>query len=96
MRRGRTIFAVATMLWAFRLGVFNVGFADDKGQPAISVQEATRIVQEHFPGARILEVKLATEDGRLVYEVELVTAEGQKKELHLDAMSGKIVKTEHD
>lgn len=99
MRRGLAVFTVAAMPWMFWLGVFNFGFADEtgqKGQAVISAQEATRIVQEQFPGARILELESDIEDGRLVYEVELATAEGQKKELHLDAMNGKIVKAEHD
>jgi uncharacterized membrane protein YkoI len=38
------------------------------------------------------EIELETEDGRLVHEVELTTAKGEKKELHVNAMSGKIEK----
>ncbi len=49
-----------------------------------------------FPNARALEIELDTEDGKLVYEVELITAEGQKRELHVNAVTGTIEKIKHD
>jgi uncharacterized membrane protein YkoI len=77
---------------------FSTGFADDDRQAkvAITVQEASQIVMNQFPSARILEIELESEDSKAVYEVELITAEGQKKEVHVDAVSGAIHKVEHD
>jgi uncharacterized membrane protein YkoI len=39
---------------------------------------------------------LDTEDGGLVYEVELVTAEEQKKEMYVNAVNGQIEKVKND
>jgi uncharacterized membrane protein YkoI len=77
---------------------FADSFADDNRQVkvAITVQEASQIVMNQFPSARILEIELENEDSRAIYEVELITAEGQKKEVHVDAVSGAIHKVEHD
>jgi uncharacterized membrane protein YkoI len=83
----------ALAVWLMNSGL---GMADEGHQAKIDTQEVTRIVQTQYPDARISEIELETEDGRLVYEVELVTKDGQKKELHVNAMSGKIEKTEPD
>mgnify|MGYP001827751128 CR=1 FL=1 len=47
------------------------------------------------PG-RILEVELEREDGRLVYELELLDADGQVWELYYDAVSGQLLQTERE
>lgn len=91
-RTGAAILA----LGMFVLGPLNGAFGDDRVQPKIDAQEATKIIQAQFPNARIHEMELDSEDGRLVYEVELLTQEGQKKELHVDAMTGAISKVEDD
>lgn len=80
----------------FGLAFLGAKAADETRQVPINVQEASRIVLSEFPNARILEMELDDEDGRLVYEVELVTAEGQKKELHINAFNGQIEKIERD
>lgn len=88
--------ALATILILFGIGMFGISFGEDTRTPVLDMQEATRIVLTQFPNARILETELDTEDGRLVYEVELITAEGQKKEVHVNATTGRIEKIEHD
>ncbi len=45
------------------------------------------------PG-RILEVELEREDGRLVYELELLDADGRVWEIYYDAVSGRLLETE--
>lgn len=88
--------ALATILIFFGIGMFGISFGEEPHTPVLDMQEATRIVLTEFPNARIQEIELDTEDGRLVYEVELVTAEGQKKELHVNATTGRIERVEHD
>lgn len=85
-----------TSLINFGIGMFGISFGEEPHSPAVDMRQATQIVLEQFPNARILEMELETDDGRLVYEVELVTAEGQKKELHVNATTGRIEKMEHD
>ncbi len=88
--------ALAASLIIFGMETLGMSYGEERQAPAIDMQEATRIVQANFPNARILEMELDTEDGRLVYEVELVTADGQKKELHVNATTGRIEKMAHD
>ena len=96
MRRVTVIVVVMLVLWMFWLGFFSLGSAEQNAQPAVSMQEATRIVETQYPNSRILEIELDTEDGQLVYQVELLTQEGQKKELHVNATTGRIDKVEND
>ncbi|MCQ4347084.1 PepSY domain-containing protein [Pseudomonas stutzeri] len=51
---------------------------------------------ERYPGARLLEAELEEEDGLYVYEVELLTAGGQVRELEFDAGTGRLLKDEED
>ncbi|WP_447972219.1 PepSY domain-containing protein [Nitrospira sp. Kam-Ns4a] len=70
--------------------------ADEQSAPLLDAQEVTRIVLAEFPRATIDEIELETEDGRLVYEVELITADGHERELHVDAKTGKMIKIKRD
>jgi uncharacterized membrane protein YkoI len=55
----------------------------------VDIQEATRIVHTQFPNARIMEIELHNEDGKLVYEVERRMYQGEKKEAQVNSLSGK-------
>ena len=88
--------ALATILVLFGIGMFGTSFGEERQTAAVDMQEATRIVLTEFPNARIVEMELDREHGQLVYEVELVTAEGQKKEVHVNATTGRIEKIQQD
>jgi uncharacterized membrane protein YkoI len=96
MRKGTIVLAIVVMLWLMWLGIFNFVLAEEGRQPKIDRQEATVLVLIAFPNSRILEMELESEDGNLIYEVELMTEEGQKKEVHINAMNGDIEKVVHD
>ncbi len=51
---------------------------------------------QRHPGARLLEAELEEEDGRYIYEIELLTRGGQVRELDFDAASGRLLKDEED
>ncbi|AWT11420.1 PepSY domain-containing protein [Stutzerimonas frequens] len=51
---------------------------------------------EHHPGASLLEAELEEEDGRYVYEIELLTTQGVARELEFDARDGRLIKDEED
>ncbi len=61
----------------------------------ISIDDAMTIALEQIPG-EVVKVELDTENGLLVYEVDIVTMEGLKYELEIDAQSGAIVKIKRD
>lgn len=68
----------------------------DPGQaPAVSMEEAIAGVRE--AGAqRILESEYEREDGRAVYEVKYIDADGRTRETYIDAMDGSTLDSEYD
>lgn len=52
-------------------------------------------LDRHF-GSRLLEAELEEDDDLYVYEVELLTRDGQVRELEFDAASGRLLKDEED
>jgi uncharacterized membrane protein YkoI len=59
------------------------------GMPRISLQEAAQIALQALPG-QLLRVELDTENGRLVYEVDIRTNYGIY-EIVIDAYTGSII-----
>ena len=51
---------------------------------------------ERHPKARLLELELEEKHGRYVYEVELLTVQGQVRELKFDASSGEPIEDGED
>ena len=60
----------------------------------LPLEQMLQQARERYPDAELLEVELEEEDGILVYEVELITAEGSIRELELDARDGRLLKDE--
>ncbi len=58
----------------------------------ISLQDATAAATKATSG-KVLEAALDREDGFLVYEIEILMANGSKKELLIDAGDGKVLLT---
>ncbi len=62
-------------------------------------EQVLAIAVGRYPGASILDVELEEEDGRYVYELELLTAadafrEGHVRELEIDARTGAVLQDE--
>jgi len=53
------------------------------------------IVGQRVPGD-VIKVKLEEDDGRIEYEVKVLTPTGRVIEIELDARTGQILKTEED
>jgi len=85
--KGLVIGAVG--LW---LIVLSLKPADEEHLRRIGDQEAARIVENRFPGSHVREVEVNRERGLLVYEVEM--ADGRKKEVEINTLTGQIVKIE--
>lgn len=67
------------------------GTASDKGY--IGSEKATQIALENAPDATVLSSKLDYEDGRMVYEIELIK-DNVKYEFDIDAATGEVVKSD--
>ncbi len=79
----RKTFLMATIITVLTLSVVPA-FAAKKS--AITLEEAVKIAREHAPGELI---KVERERG--LYEVKLLTQEGKRVELYIDAETGKVV-----
>lgn len=61
----------------------------------ISIEDAIRIARERVPG-EVVKVELEREHGRLIYEVEIISNQGPKYEIDIDATTGQIIEIELD
>ncbi|HSP32510.1 MAG TPA: PepSY domain-containing protein [Halomonas sp.] len=59
------------------------------------LQEFIDDAQERFPG-RFLEAELEWDDGRYVYELEIVTRTNRVLELEYDAVTGRLLDVDED
>lgn len=62
----------------------------------LSYADAIDVVLEQYPGATVVELDLDEEDGAVVWEAEVVTADHVKYEMEIDAVSGKILQNERE
>lgn len=55
-------------------------------------------VMQRYPDAQLLEAELEerTGTGRYLYDIELLTRDGETRELELDARDGRLLKDEED
>ena len=56
----------------------------------ITVEQAIKTATDKTPGV-VIEAELEKKDGKVVWEVEVVTAEGKTAEIHVDADSGVVM-----
>ncbi|WNM59947.1 PepSY domain-containing protein [Candidatus Nitrospira allomarina] len=99
MKRLHTI----SLLGATALLLTSVGLAmsqDGKDKAAaanlsasVTMEEAIKTATTQFPG-KVLEAELESEDGKVMYEVEIVNASGEIREFEIDAQSGKVLSSE--
>ncbi|MDO6561855.1 PepSY domain-containing protein [Amphritea sp. 1_MG-2023] len=45
---------------------------------------------------RLLDLEVEEEDHRLIYEIEVLGADGEVREFHIDAENGRVLKEERD
>ena len=60
----------------------------------LALDDILERVRERYPDARLLETELERDDGRYIYEMEILTREGQVRELETDATTGRILEDE--
>jgi uncharacterized membrane protein YkoI len=62
----------------------------------LALDDILEQVRERYPAARLLEAELERDDGRYVYEMEILTREGQVRELEVDAADATILEDEEE
>ncbi|HLR69289.1 PepSY domain-containing protein [Virgibacillus alimentarius] len=61
----------------------------------VSIEEAMNIALEQVPG-QVVKIELEQEHGILVYEVDIITAQGAKYKVEVDVNTGGVVNIELD
>lgn len=61
----------------------------------ISIDDAMAIALERVPG-EVVKVELDTENGLLIYEVDIINMQGIKYEVEIDAQSGEVMRIKRD
>lgn len=81
-----------------------VAHADDDYIEARRLQDAGEIlsldsllknIRPEFPG-KILEIELENEDGKIVYEVEILGDDGIVREIYINAKTGKLLSVKEE
>lgn len=55
-----------------------------------------KVAMARYPGAQLLETDLEHDDGELIYEIELLTADGVVREVEIDARDARVVRDKMD
>lgn len=61
----------------------------------MALDDILKIIRQTFPG-KLLEVELEIENGKIVYEIEILGADGIVKEVYINAKTGKLISIKED
>jgi len=99
-----TVFALALILAAGTLAVAGAASADEKEKKGkaemaaaakVTIDEAVKTASEKVSG-KVIEAELEHKHNKLVWEVEVVTAENKVMEVHIDADTGDVIDVEEE
>ncbi|MBD9590171.1 PepSY domain-containing protein [Pseudomonas sp. PDM03] len=62
----------------------------------LPLEQVVKQALERYPGSKLLEAELEEKHDVYIYEVELLTTEGEVRELDLDATTGELLKDKED
>lgn len=54
----------------------------------ITMEEAVRAASKAVPGGKVVQAELGKEDGRTVYEIEVIDANKKTQKVYVDAQTG--------
>ncbi|MBH0192726.1 MAG: PepSY domain-containing protein [Nitrospira sp.] len=96
--------ALAIVLAAGTLAAAGVAYGDDNGKNGkaemaaaakVTIDQAVKTAAEKVPG-KIIEAELEKKHNKLVWEVEVVTADKKVMEVHIDADTGAVIDVEEE
>lgn len=103
-QRSSSMFALSVLLAAGTLATAGIAFGDeqeknDKAEMAaaakVSIDQALKTALEKVSG-KIIEAELEKKHNKLVWEVEVVTADKKVMEVHIDADTGAVIDVEEE
>ncbi|MEK9142351.1 MAG: PepSY domain-containing protein [Nitrospirota bacterium] len=99
-----SVFALAMLLAVGTLAVGGTAYGDEKEKigkaemaatAKVTIDQAVKTASEKVPGT-VIEAELEKKHHKLVWEVEVVTAENKVMEVHIDADSGAVIDVEEE
>lgn len=99
-----TLFALALLLAVGTLAIVGPTYANDIGKKSkaemaaaakVTIEQAIKTASDKVAGT-VIEAELETKHNKLVWEVEIITAEHKTMEVHIDADSGEVVDVEEE
>ena len=82
---------LALTVWASPAAALFETKAELSKSSQISMDKAIEIALKKVPG-KAVEAEIEKEDGRAVYEIEIIDTSNSKRKVHVDARTGDIVK----
>lgn len=74
-------------------GEARMGQKEAEPAAGISIEEAIKAATQKYPG-KVLEAELEDEDGSAVWELDILTSDGQKIEVQVDGRTGEVLSNE--
>lgn len=71
-----------------------IRLAVERGQ-ILPLPRILALARARVPG-EVVKIELEHDDGRLIYEIKILTADGRMREVKLDARSGALIEIEDD
>ncbi len=102
-QRSSTVCALAVLLAAGTLAA-GTAYGDDNGKNGkadmaaaarVTINQAANTAVQKVPG-KVVEAELEKKHNKLVWEVEVVTAENKVMEVHIDADTGAVIGVEEE
>lgn len=103
-QRSSTMFALSILLTAGTLAAAGIAFGDEeekngKAEMAaaakVTLDQALKTASDKVPG-KVIEAELEMKHKRLVWEIEVVTADKKVMEVHIDADTGAVIDVEEE
>ncbi len=94
MAKAYWIIGLAMMGMAGGCAMHHESKADLLKQTNVSIIDAVRTAEVIVADGRTIEAELEGEDGRAVYEVEMIDLAQKRRKVYIDAVSGKLLKIE--
>ena len=103
-QRLRSTFALAMLLAAGTLALVGTAYGDEKEKNGkvemaaaakVTIDQAVKTALEKVSG-KVIEAELEKKHNKLVWGVEVITAENKVMEVHIDADSGSVIDVEEE
>lgn len=103
-QQSSSMFALSILLAAGTLAAAGIAFGDEKEKNGkaemaaaakVTIDQALKTASDKVPG-KVIEAELETKHNKLVWDIEVVTAQNKVMEVHIDANTGAVIDVEEE